>query len=69
MSLRPALVDPQGGPMTGNGGGPMSLAKPAVSWSHVAGKRQERPARRICNHQLPFCIPNNGFGTAAGRAC
>ena len=40
MSLRPALVDPQGGPITGNGGGPMSLAKPAASWSHVTGKRQ-----------------------------
>ena len=40
MSLRSALVDPQGGPITGNGGGPMSLAKPAASWSHVTGKRQ-----------------------------
>src|SRR5450759_1876471 len=39
MSLRPASVDPQGGPITGNGGGPMSLAKPAASWSHVTGKR------------------------------
>jgi len=25
--------------MTGNGGGPMPLAKPAVRWSYVAGKR------------------------------
>jgi hypothetical protein len=40
MSLRPALVDAQGGPITGKRGGPMSLAKPAASWSHVAGKRQ-----------------------------
>ena len=39
MSLRPASVDPQGGPITGNGGGPMSLAKPAASWSHATGKR------------------------------
>ena len=41
MSLQPALVDGQGGPITGNGGGPMPLAKPAASWSHVAGKRQQ----------------------------
>jgi len=34
-------VDPQGGPITGKRGGPMSLAKPAASWSHVAGKRQK----------------------------
>ena len=40
MSLRPALVDPQGGPITGKRGGPMLLAKPAGTWSHVAGKRQ-----------------------------
>jgi hypothetical protein len=40
MSFRPALVDPQGGPITGKEGGPMSLAKPAINWSHVAGKRQ-----------------------------
>src|SRR5271170_4224559 len=40
MSFRPALVDPQGGPMTGKEGGPMSLAKPAINWSHVTGKRQ-----------------------------
>ena len=40
MTLRPAVVDPQGGPTTGNGGGPMPLAKLPVSWSHVAGKRQ-----------------------------
>ncbi len=26
MTARPALVDPQGGPMTGNRGGPMPLA-------------------------------------------
>ena len=39
MSLRPASVDPQGGPITGNGGGPMPLAKSAATWSHVAGKR------------------------------
>ena len=41
MSLRPAEVDPQGGPITGKRGGPMPLAKPAASWSHVAGKRQD----------------------------
>ncbi len=40
MTPRPALVDPHGGPMTGNKGGPMPLAKPAATWSHVAGKRQ-----------------------------
>jgi hypothetical protein len=28
MFLRLVVVDPQGGPITGNGGGPMSLAKP-----------------------------------------
>jgi hypothetical protein len=39
MSLRPASVDAQGGPMTGKEGGPMSLAKPAINWSHVTGKR------------------------------
>ncbi len=42
MCLRPALADPQGGPITGKRGGPMSLAKPAAAWSHVAGKRQAR---------------------------
>jgi DNA-directed RNA polymerase specialized sigma24 family protein len=42
MSFRPALVDPQGGPITGKEGGPMSLAKPAINWSHVTGKRHER---------------------------
>jgi len=26
--------------MTGNGGGPMPLAKPAARWSLLAGKRQ-----------------------------
>ncbi len=25
--------------MTGNGGGPMSLAETALKWSHVAGRR------------------------------
>jgi hypothetical protein len=40
MSVRPEVVDAQGGPMTGNGGGPMPLAKLAARWSHVAGKRQ-----------------------------
>lgn len=39
MSFRPALVDRQGGPITGKAGGPMSLAKPAINWSHGAGKR------------------------------
>jgi hypothetical protein len=39
MSFRPALVDPQGGPITGKEGGPMSLAKPASNWSHVTDKR------------------------------
>ena len=39
MSLRPVVADPQGGPITGNGGGPMSLAKPPAQWSHVTGKR------------------------------
>ncbi|HEX9546800.1 MAG TPA: hypothetical protein VF942_05650, partial [Acidimicrobiales bacterium] len=44
---RPALVDPQGGPMTGNRGGPMPLAKPAAAtWSHVAGKRHPIATRR-----------------------
>jgi hypothetical protein len=41
MSFRPALVDPQGGPTTGKEGGPMSLAKPAINWSHVTGKRTQ----------------------------
>ena len=39
MSLRPEVVDPQSGPITGNGGGPMPLAKSVARWSHVAGKR------------------------------
>ncbi len=43
MTPRPALVDPHGGPMTGNKGGPMPLAKPAATWSHVAGKRHREP--------------------------
>ena len=42
MTLRPALVDPHGGPMTGNRGGPIPLAKPAATWSHAAGKRHSR---------------------------
>ena len=45
MSFRPALVDPQGGPITGKRGGPMSLAKPATNWSHVAGKRHSSSNR------------------------
>ena len=44
ISRRPEVVDAQGGPMTGNGGGPMPLAKPAARWSHVAGKRQPHTA-------------------------
>ena len=51
MTSRPASVDPQGGPMTGNGGGPMPLAKPAGTWSHLAGKRhltaREREVERL----------------------
>ncbi len=39
MPPRPALVDLTGGPMTGNGNGPMPLANPAATWSHLAGKR------------------------------
>ena len=42
MSFRPALVDRQGGPITGKAGGPMSLAKPAINWSHVAGSARHR---------------------------
>ena len=35
---------PSTGPMTGNTGGPMPLAKPAATWSHLAGKRHvDRP--------------------------
>jgi transposase InsO family protein len=45
MTLRPALVDPQDGPMTGNRGGPIPLAKPAATWSHAAGKRQASIAK------------------------
>lgn len=30
--------------MTGNGGGPMPLAEPAVRWSHAAGRPQRREA-------------------------
>jgi hypothetical protein len=41
MTPRPALVDPPGGPITGNRGGPMPLAKPAATWSHLAGKRHD----------------------------
>jgi hypothetical protein len=37
-SLRPAKVYPQGGPITGNGGGPMQLAKLVAWWSHLNGK-------------------------------
>jgi hypothetical protein len=36
-------VDAQGGPITGKEGGPMSLAKPAINWSHVTGKRHNEP--------------------------
>lgn len=39
MSLRPEVVDAQGGPMTGNGSGPMPLAKPVAKWSHATGRR------------------------------
>ena len=45
MSSRPEVVDAQGGPITGNAGGPMPLAKLAARWSHVAGKRQRARAR------------------------
>ena len=31
---------PSGGPMTGNRGGPIPLAKPAATWSHAVVKRQ-----------------------------
>jgi hypothetical protein len=31
---------PSRGPITGNRGGPMPLAKTTATWSHVAGKRQ-----------------------------
>lgn len=57
MTPRPASVDAQGGPMTGNGGGPMSLAKPAANWSHVTGKRhtQYRSAGRSrIRHLSPY---------------
>ena len=60
MSLRPALVDPQGGPITGKRGGPMLLAKPAGTWSHVAGKRQESGNQEdqfLSTQVLPIVAP------------
>jgi hypothetical protein len=55
MSLRPVVADPQGGPITGNGGGPMSLAKPPAQWSHVTGKRHSRLLGVSCS-SLHFCM-------------
>ena len=60
MSLRPALVDPQGGPMTGKEGGPMSLAKPAINWSHVAGKRHLSRVAAAIRSQLEATGPIRG---------
>ena len=51
MRLRPAEVDPQGGPITGKEGGPMSLAKPATKWSHVTGKRQAELTEIPCSSE------------------
>ena len=58
MSFRPALADPQGGPITGKESGPMSLAKPAINWSHLTGKRHRlkglewHPGRPLAAGQL-----------------
>ena len=60
MTLRPALVDPQGGPMTGNRGGPIPLAKPAVTWSHAAGKRHSGLGCRTCDPEGPPARPGRG---------
>jgi hypothetical protein len=47
MSLRPAAVDPQGGPITGKRGGPMPLAKSAQGGPMlVAGDKVRLPLRR-----------------------
>src|SRR6266508_2934873 len=62
MTPRPALVDPHGGPMTGNKGGPMPLAKPSATWSHVAGKRHGFESRR------PLQI-HHGTAGSASRIC
>lgn len=79
MSVRPALVDLQGGPITGKEGGPMSLAKPAINWSHVTGKRHERHERaepQRCRHpriQILSTPPSDSvgmslrFGAGIGR--
>ena len=61
MSLRPAWVDAQGGPITGNGGGPMPLAKPAVNWSHLAGKRQRVATDRYSRPIVTFGQPNTNL--------
>jgi hypothetical protein len=62
MSSRPEVVDAQGGPMTGNAGGPMPLAKPAARWSHVAGKRQTGLGER--SHRSRYAP---GLSGRAGR--
>ena len=63
MSLRPASVDPQGGPITGNGGGPMPLAKPTATWSHVTGKRHPK---LISLEVPPHSGANRDFGNQNG---
>ena len=62
MCFRPALVDPQGGPITGKEGGPMSLAKPAINWSHVTGKRQ-----RLSPFAGPVCTFRRFQSALIGR--
>ena len=64
MIPRPALVDGQGGPITGNEGGPMPLAKLPVSWSHVAGKRHDLPHWRLTQRELKpgACGPTGSSG-------
>lgn len=80
MTPRPASVDAQGGPMTGNGGGPMSLARPAATWSHMTGKRQasavtagftERACpivRLVPEDRLTVVILAEGLSDAGGTA-
>ncbi len=42
-----------GGPMIGNQGGPMSLAKPALKWSLLGGTRQTHQATRSSHRERP----------------
>jgi hypothetical protein len=50
-------VDPQSGPITGKEGGPMSLAKPAINWSHVTGKRHSSDSDKAAAGPEAFSRP------------